>query len=184
MAEHCSRTKSRRQRLQHKLFNKWLACVAVLDAKLGLPHCARTAMLQGNDYHTVCLLRSLMRHVCSTADDESSPTLVLMVLHDVHGPTNRFLQAVFTAEEMLHHLATQCVLHDVHMQREIETRLDTVPLGHVVVVHLAAATPLGPEPCQTYKLSQPHHRWNSVPIVYFSQRWFKQMSRMVVRDSS
>ena len=183
MADQTRRTQLCRRHLQNKLRDKWLACVAVLDAKLGLPHCARTAMMQGNDYSTVCLLRSLMRHLCSTADDKCNATVVLMVLHDVHGATDRFLQAVFTAEEMAYHLATQTVLHDVHMQREIEARLDTVPLGHVVVVHLAAATALGPEQCQVYKLSQPHHRWKSAPIVYFQQCWFKQMSRMVVRDN-
>ena len=140
MSTQKQRTESQRLRLQHKLRRKWLDWVEVLDNKLGFRHCPRTAMLHGTDYGTVCLLRSLMRYLHG-ANQKSSTTVVLMVLHDVHGPTDRYLQAVFTAEEMRHYLATQPVLHDVHMQREIEAHLNTVPVEHVVVVHLAASKP-------------------------------------------
>lgn len=182
MSTQKQRTELQRLRLQNKLRQKWLDWVKVLDNKLGFRHCPRTAMLHGTDYGTVCLLRSLMRYLHG-ANQKSSTTVVLMVLHDVHGPTDRYLQAVFTAEEMRHHLATQLVLHDVHMQREIEAHLNTVPVDHVVVVHLAASKPLGTERTQIYKLSEPHHRWNSAPVMYFQQHWFMQMSRMVVRDN-
>ena len=173
-----------RQRLQKRRAAKWLACVAVFDAKLGLNHCERAAIHDGEDYNSVCLLRSLMRHLhVHGANKNMNMTVVLMVLHDVHGPTDRYLQAVFTADEMRHHMATQPVLHDVHMQREIEAKLDTVPYGHVIVVHIAAVTQLGPEKCQMYRLSQPHHRWNDAPIVYFEQCWFSRMSRIIVCDN-
>lgn len=180
---HQNRTDCYRQRLQHRLRQKWLAWVAVLDNKLGLQHCATTAMLKGNDYGSVCLLRSLMRHLsCFSTTQAGHTTLVLMVLHDSLSPVDRYLQAVFTAQEMRHHMQTQTVLADVHMQREIESRLDTAPCDHVVIVHVQAQSPLSLARCQTYKLSQPHNRWNDAPVVHFEQRWFHEMARIVVRD--
>ena len=181
MAEQRHRLQLQRRRLQNKLKRNWLACVHVLDTKLGFKHCARTAMTHGNDYGTVCLLRSLMRYM-HEHHGKSRVTLVLMVLHNMDGLTDRYLQAIFTADEMRQHLSTQTVLYDVHMQREIEVQLDTVPFDHVIVVHLVAMTPLGTQRYQEYKLSQPHHRWNCTPVKYFQQRWVREMSRMVVRD--
>lgn len=176
----CRRANSVQVRLQKRLRETWRAHVAILDAKLGFVHRSSVASLAGTDYGTVCLVRSLSRRLqkCGTGH----PTLVLMVLHDVSGGPNRYLQAIFTADEMRRHLVDHAVFSDVHMQREIEARLDAAPLDHVVVVHVAAKQPLGAGSNQRYKLSQPHDRWGDAPVVHFEQEWFRRMARMVVRD--
>ena len=177
------RLEKMRQRLRRRLMMTWRAHVAVLDAKLGFKHNARAAIMAGDDHGTVCLVRSLVPHLGDAALSATQrPTVVLLVLHDVFTPCEKYMQAIFSVDMMRRHLNEHEVLSDVHMQREIESRMDQVPHDHVVVVHLAAKTPLGGQR-QQYKLSQPHDRYDNRPIRHLKQAWFRDMARMVVRDA-
>ena len=179
------RLQATRQRLRDRLLRTWLAHVAVLDTKLGFQHRARAAMIAGDDHGTVCLVRSLVRYLGDAAPSATQrPTVVLMVLHDIFSPCDKYMQAIFTVDTMRRHLQDHEVLSDVHMRREIEAKMDQVPHDHVVVVHLASKEPLGNggDQRQQYKLSRPHDRYDGRPICHLGQRWFRDMARMVVRD--
>ena len=167
-----------RERLQRRLRLTWLQHVALLDAKLGFTHDRKAVERAGADHGTVCLVRSLVRHLGKPC--RGAPSFVLMVLHDIYSPCDQYLQAIFTANEMRQHFADHEVLSDVHMQREVEAKLDRVPHDHVIVVHIASVEPLCAQ--KQYKLTQPHDRYNNLPICYVEQDWFRSMARIVVRE--
>ena len=169
-----------RERLQRRLRRTWLQHVAVLDGKLGFMHDPRAAAVAGVDHGTVCLVRSLVRYLGKPCAGQ--PSVVLMVLHDIFSPHDRYLQAIFTADEMKQHFADHEVLSDMHMQREIESKLERVPHDHVVVAHVASMEPLLAGGKQQYKLSRPHDRYSGLPVCHLRQSWFHDMARMVVRD--